>query len=288
MKSEHRHELKTNELAEWITHFPQWARENRIIIIGVLLVIVVTGIVYIWNIYRKNIIAQQETELTTYMSQILGSKMQIMKAQSQGKDFSYILLQPANSLKSFAQTINNDRMDAFALIKRGLALRTELHYRLVPANQQDMVTQINIAKESYNEAIKKAASFPSLLAEAKFGLGLCEEELGNFQAAQQAYQDITTNPDFEGTVAIVAAKRRLETMAEFKTSVIFTSSIKPKLPEAEQPKIEIKPVDINTLPLEIRKKFQDANMIGKAPVIIPKPETPANESASVDGNQPNK
>ena len=29
MKSDHRHELKTNELADWMAHFPDWARENR-------------------------------------------------------------------------------------------------------------------------------------------------------------------------------------------------------------------------------------------------------------------
>ncbi len=29
MKAEHRHELKTNELADWIVHFPQWFKENQ-------------------------------------------------------------------------------------------------------------------------------------------------------------------------------------------------------------------------------------------------------------------
>ena len=287
MKSEHRHELKTNELADWIAHFPQWAKENSIIIIGVLLVIAVTGIVYIWKIHRRNVMTQKQLELTTYMSQVLGGKMQIMNAQSQGKDLSYILLQPANSLKNFAQTVENDQMAIFALIKRAEALRTELHYRLSSVNQQDFIIQINLAKDSYNEAIKKAASFPSLMAEAKFGLGLCEEELGNFEAAQQIYQDVATSPDFEGTVVTVAAKRRLETMNDYKNSVVFMSPAKPKFP-ADQPKVEIKPVDINTLPIEIRKKFQDPNRVGKAPAININPKAPTNDSVSVDANQSNK
>jgi tetratricopeptide (TPR) repeat protein len=97
-------------------------------------------------------------------------------------------------------------MAAFALIKRAEALRTEIHFRLGPLNQQDLTTQINLAKDSYNEAIKRAASLPSLLAEAKFGLGLCEEELGNFEAAQKIYQDVATNPDFEQWLII---KQRL-------------------------------------------------------------------------------
>ncbi len=28
MKSDHRHELKTNELAEWLSNLPQWAKKN--------------------------------------------------------------------------------------------------------------------------------------------------------------------------------------------------------------------------------------------------------------------
>jgi hypothetical protein len=267
MKSEHRHELKTNELADWLANFPQWAKENRITIIGVLLVIVIAGAVYIWKIHRRNVMTQKQIELTNYMSQVLGAKERIMDAQSKGTDLSYILLQPANNLKSFAQTVKDDRMAAFALIKRAEALRTELHYRLGPVNQQDFATQINLAKDSYNEAIKKAVPFPSLMAEAKFGLGLCEEDLGNFEAAKQIYQDITTNSDFDGIAAKVSAKQRLATMSDYKTKVVFHSSAKPKLPDAAQPKIEIKPVDINDLPIEIRKKFQDPNKIGKTPVI---------------------
>ena len=33
MKSDHRHELKTNELAEWLGNLPQWTKENLVTII---------------------------------------------------------------------------------------------------------------------------------------------------------------------------------------------------------------------------------------------------------------
>lgn len=266
MKSEHRHELKTNELAEWLAHLPQWAKDNHITIIGILLVAVVAGSVYIWKIHNKNVTAQNQIELTNYMARLMGGEPQVISAQSQGKDLSYILLQPANSLRSFAQTVKDDRMAAFALIKRAEALRAELHYRLGPVNREDFTTRINLAKDSYNEAIKRAASFPSLLAEAKFGLGLCEEELGNFEAARQVYQDVAANPDFEGTVAKAAAKWRLEIMADYKTKVVFQSSAKPKFPEAAQPKIEVKPVDINSLPIDLRKKLLDPNRTRGVPI----------------------
>ena len=34
MRSDHRHELKTNELADWIAHFPEWANKNRTSLVG--------------------------------------------------------------------------------------------------------------------------------------------------------------------------------------------------------------------------------------------------------------
>ena len=40
MKSEHRHELKTNELADWIAHVPDFVRNNLRTIIGVSLIII--------------------------------------------------------------------------------------------------------------------------------------------------------------------------------------------------------------------------------------------------------
>jgi len=223
MKADHRHELKTNELAEWIANFPQWAKENRTAIIAVSAAIAVVVGLYIWKTYSKKVAVQKQIELTDLISQLMGSKMQILSAQAQGKDLSYILLQrggPADRLKIFSENVNNNQMAALALIKQAEALRTELHYRPGTVSTQDLTTQINQAKASYTEAMKKASS-PSLEATAKFGLGICQEELGNFEKAQQIYQEITTDPNFEGTVAKAAAEQRLQTMADYKTQVVF-------------------------------------------------------------------
>ena len=38
MKSEHRHELQTNELADWIGHLPEFIREKARIIIALVLI----------------------------------------------------------------------------------------------------------------------------------------------------------------------------------------------------------------------------------------------------------
>jgi tetratricopeptide (TPR) repeat protein len=239
MKSEHRHELKTNELAEWLSNLPQWAKENITIFVVIAAVIIAGAAVYIWVSFSKKTVADEQLEFTSLLNQLSASKMQVLSAQAQGRDLSFILLQPANSLGNFAQNAKSDQMAALALIKQAEALRTELHYRPGTISQEDFVSQINQAKAAYTEAIQsrlKGTSNPPLMAAAEFGLGLCEEELGNFEKAQQIYQIIAANPDLEGTVAVAQAKHRLETMADYKQKVIFKPA--PAPPVASKPTIQ--------------------------------------------------
>ena len=243
MKSEHRHELKTNELAEWLGNLPQWTKENLTTIIVISAVIVAAAAFYVWYSHRKSAVAQEQVEFTDLLNQLSTSKIQVLNAQAQGRDLSFILLQPANNLGNFAQRTNNDRMAALALIKQAEALRTELHYRPGTVSTEDFTGQINQAKAAYTEAKTRLmqASSASLMAAAEFGLGLCEEELYNFEKAQQIYKDIVADTDFEGAVAFAQAKHRLEIMADYKQRVIF----KPAPPVATKPKIQIRPVDAN-------------------------------------------
>jgi ATP/maltotriose-dependent transcriptional regulator MalT len=229
MKSDHRHELKTNELAEWLGNLPQWTKENLLTIIIVVAVVAVAGALYGWRLYSRNVLlVQEQTEFTNLLNQISGGKMQILQGQeSQGRDWSFLLLQPANNLQIFAQKTNHKRMAAMALIKRAEALRAELHYGV---EEQSLENQTNLAKASYTEAFEKCPTIPSLAAAAKFGLGLCEEELDNFEQARQMYQDIAGNPDFESTLAAVQAKRRLQTMADYQQNLVFKPA--PKVPES--------------------------------------------------------
>ena len=230
MKSDHRHELKTNELADWLSRLPDWTMENIVTIVIVAALIVAAAAFYGWRLYSRNFVqTREQTEFTNLLNQISSGKMQILQGQqSQGRDWSFVLLQPANSLQSFAKKINHKRMAALALIKRAEALRAELHYGNV--DEQYLINQTNLAKASYAEALDKCPTDPSLSASAKFGLGLCEEELGNFEQARQIYQDITGNPDFESTLATIQAKRRLDTMSDYQQKIVFMPA--PKVPES--------------------------------------------------------
>jgi len=233
MKSDHRHELKTNELADWLTHLPEWTQQNLITIVIVVVAAVAGVVIYGWMLYSKNVIqVQAQTEFTDLINQVASGKMQILQGQeSQGRDFSFVLLQPANTLQTFAETTSNERMSAMALIKRAEALRAELHYGNV--ENEYLINQTNLAKASYAEALEKSPTIPSLAASAKFGLGLCEEELGNFEQAKAIYQDIAGNPDFENTLGQIRTKRRLEVMADYEQKVIFEPAPKPATPTVQ-------------------------------------------------------
>jgi tetratricopeptide (TPR) repeat protein len=236
MKSDHRHELKTNELAEWLSHLPQWTKENLSTIIMVCVVIIVGLGIYSWRVYNYNVVhVRERAEFTNLINQLAGAKMQIL--QGQGRDSSFMLLQPAKGLETFAQNTKNDRIAALALIKRAEALRAEVHYGNV--EEQYFTTQTNEAKNSYSEAMQRCPEEPSLAAAAKFGLGLCEEELGNFEQARQIYQEIVNNPDFEPTVAVVQAKSRLATMSDYQQEIVFGPAPKPVA--ASQPEIQMTP-----------------------------------------------
>jgi tetratricopeptide (TPR) repeat protein len=236
MKADHRHELKTNELAEWLFHLPQWTKENLKTIIFVLVVLVAAVAVYSWRFYSRNVVdVREQIEFTNLLNQLAGGKMQILQAQAQGRDLSFVLLQPAKALETFAQNTKNDNMAALAMIKRAEALRAELHYGTV--DEPYLIAQTNKAKASYAEALEKCSANPSLAAAAKFGLGLCEEELGNFEEAKQIYRQIAEGSDFDGTTTKAAAKQRLDTMDDYTQKLVF----KP----APAPPIEIRPADVN-------------------------------------------
>jgi len=269
MKADHRHELKTNELAEWIANLPQWAKENRTTIIVVGVAIAVVGGLYFRYFYRKNVVAvRRQLKLTGLFNQLSVNKLQIVQARSQGRDLSFILLQPADNLQTFAQNTKNQHMAALALIKRAEALRTELHYRLTPPSQQDLMTQISKARASYQEAFETASSVPSLRAMAQFGLGLCEEELDNYEQARQIYRDIVANAEFEGTTARVSAQYRLDTMADYETKGVFKPSPKPAPIPPLLPPGEMGPGSEVNLPLDINLPFA-LEPVTEAPNLAP-------------------
>lgn len=238
MKSEHRHELKTNELAEWLGNLPQWTKDNLVTIICVSVFIVVLAGVYLWRGYNRNVVQVRERAgFTRLLSQVSAAKIQLVQAREEVTDLSFRLLLAADPLGAFAQTTKNDQMAALAFIKQAQAIRAELHYGT--AEEQYLKEQIDKARAGYTQALEKSTGNTTLAAAAEFGLGLCEEELGNYEQAQQMYRDILANADYEGTVAVAQAKRRLRIMDDYREKIAFKPNPKPAA--ASQPSIQMRP-----------------------------------------------
>ncbi|MHC4644267.1 MAG: tetratricopeptide repeat protein [Planctomycetota bacterium] len=229
MKAEHRHELKTNELAEWITNLPEWANRNmRTIIIVTVIVVLAVGS-YLYFRYQRNAgVLREKLQLTELAAAVMMSKQETIVRQFSGVDFSFSLLDLAGDLRDFADRTKNDRMAALALIKRAEALRAELHYRPKTLDRSYLTKQIQEAEASYRLAIDRSLLNPPLKAMAEFGLGLCREELGDFEKAREIYRDIVKNPDYESTIVVVQARQRLETMPEFQKKIVFKPAPRPE------------------------------------------------------------
>ncbi len=289
MKSEHRHELKTNELADWIAHFPEWASQNRTTIAAVAVVIVVAIVVYFWSFYRRDMVSvQKQTRLTSLITQVQQQTNGVARAAMENTDQSYVLLPIAEELQEFAQDASDDDVAALALIERGKTLRAELHHRIAEMTPGELARQIDKARASYQVALERTRSNPVLAAQAHFGLGLCEEELGNFDKAAEIYREVAQKPEYAGTAPQAAAAYRLQIMDDFKTEVVFKPAPTPPMPQAQAPVIQIGPRDANA-PM-IGPMPEDVNVGPVAPesdsVETNEVPVPVGPAQSADGNEP--
>jgi len=248
MKPEHRHELKTNDLAEWLAHLPKWFEQNRNTIIYIAVAVIIVGGYYLWYNYQKNVVeVRKKTYFTQVLTQLPARKAQILYAYSQGIDASFQLLDLAKELSTLAQNTKNKKAAAVALIEQGQILRTELHYRLRSPDQDELQSQITQAKNAYNKALnilapddedKAKKLYPALVAEAKFGLGLCDEELGNFDEAKKIYREIAGSAELKNTTAAAQAKLRLDTMDGYEEKIAFKPAPRPTIiPETIPPQL---------------------------------------------------
>ncbi len=219
MKSEHRHELKQNELADWLTHLPQWTKENLSFIITVIAAIVIVAIFYGWRSLSKNVQSGEHEKFTSLVDDILFKKAQIV-SQS-GSDMSYLLSNNATDLEGYAGKTSDKNIAALALVKAGDSVRSELQYRPETINQKTLTEKIEKARKDYTDAIAKQPSDKTIKGLAEYGLGLCAEELGNFDEARKIYSGIVENADYAGTINVNKAQLRLNIMDDNKQDIVF-------------------------------------------------------------------
>jgi len=230
MKSDHRHELKTNELAEWIANFPEWAKENAKILIGIAAIAIVVLIILFWNSYSSNVLARdQRIVFTDTLTQLAGTKYQVGENAPANVDTSFILQQSADTLAKEAKKAKGKGMAALATIKQAEMLRAELHQQHGSLTPEKIAERVAAAKSCYQKALTLAKDNPTLLSLAEYGLGLCDEELGSYDEAAARYRDIVNNTGLKGTVGQASARHRLETFNRYQQQIVFEEA-----PETEE------------------------------------------------------
>ena len=278
MDSGHRHELKTNELADWVAHAPQYLRDNSRTIIGISLIVI--GLLT-WPMFSersKNAKLNEQAEVTGKIEQVDRSKMIALRNQMQDIDMPNTFLDTANSLDVAASETKNKSLSALALINRAEALRADLHYRAEEVDRDVVATQIVQVRESYQKAMEKADSNPTIKGMAQYGLALCAEETGNFDEAETIYSEIAQSSEYAGTVLPARAEMRLQIIEENKQHFVFVDA-----PVIEaQPEISLPGAGLEDV---FQRPVIEALDIDASPKTDPEETVTEQESENSEGGQ---
>ena len=229
MDSQHRHELKTNELAEGLSHLPQLVKENSRFIIGLL--IIATAFIT-WPMFNRmaqekkitgeNTVTQSILMLDQDVYNVLQAPEDKPEAKSEALD---TLLINADELLKNAEKIDNPNLTAMAKIKAAQAIRTELHLR-ADVDAELLEQQIQKAKDAYQSAFD-TAKIPTIKAMAQLGLGICSEELGQTEQAAGIYKEIVADESYKATALPKLAQNRLDNLAENSETFNFAAAPAP-------------------------------------------------------------
>ncbi len=235
MKSERRHELATNELADWIANFPQWFNENlTTIIIGA---VVVAGLIAYTIFYyhrETRIWSQKDAQIAAMLDQLQWQKQTVTEGKQQGLGVSDTFLSMAGSFQTAADETETPILSALAIIKRAEALRAELHYRSKIAEPDVRKFQLQQAQKFYEQALEKAKGDAGVSAMAEYGSALCLEDMGDFAGAKQLYDKIAQADEYKGTMYQTRAQIRTATLSDNEGKAVLVKAP----PQLEQAPVE--------------------------------------------------
>ena len=285
MDAEHRHELKTNELADWIGHFPDFCRKNAKTIIGVGLIIAAAAVFLYSRGVRTKAQIEQEAQAVSLIERLNVSKIMTIRSQIEKTPVGDSIQLMADSLKMAAAEAKSPHVAALLLIKQGDGLRADLHYRAGEVDPDVVENRVKDAREAYEKALVQAQGNNTLVATANFGLGMCAEEIGDYTKAEIIYNAIIEDTAFAGTVLPRQAQARLDNMQDNKMQFVFVAAALPK-PE------DIKIVPPTPKPVLPDPPKQDPNNTGTVEIKptgdnTPPPVEPPTEKKNTSEADPN-
>jgi len=220
MDAEHRHELKTNELADFLGHLPDFIRKYSNQIIGVILILIALVVIPLYTRMRKQAALAEEAAVITKI-QMARESLNAAAMGAEDTNPAAALTTASDDLNQAAQTTDHADLAALALLEESELLRAKLHVQsdVTPDTISEILSKARTACE---QAFEKAQS-PTLKGLAELGLGLCAEEAGEYDKAREIYTKITAAPQYVGTSVIEQAQRRMDALDENSRKVTFVN-----------------------------------------------------------------
>jgi len=229
MDAEHRHELKTNELADWINHFPEFCKKNYRRIIGVALIIAAIVSHFAIRAHKTNSTTAQQARTTAAIQKLDQEKLMTFGSIMSGNtESTNAIINTAEVLQTEAEKAKEPQHAALAYIKQAEALRADLHYTNEQVDEELIATQIEQARLAYEKALENADGNAALIGSAQYGLGLCAEEIGDFVKATEIYTGIVNNESLNGTFFPKQAQYRLNVMPDHLEKFDFVAGAQPE------------------------------------------------------------
>lgn len=280
MDTEHRHELKTNQLADWIKRAPALIKQNANTIIGAALIII--GLIT-WPMFSRMRAASETAKAAAVVEAMDSVERDLMTALQASQKDTQARLDAASAvgvsvkaLMEQAQKASHPDLKALALIKAAQALRAELHWRAEQIAVEDIQAKIKQAQDAYQEALKTAQN-PTIKAMAQLGLGLCAEESGQRDQAASIYQAIINEPSYAHTHLPMLAQKRLDNLDKNMAQVVFAPAPAEPTP-AEQAAQPAEPLPMPAAPDAAPTPTEQPAAPAPAPA-APAAQTPAAPAA---------
>ena len=192
MKTERRHDLQTNELADWLGTKIQSVQPYSKIAMGA----VIGGVALIFAVMF----------LSGQRSRQQASSWQVLYAATLQRD--------ATKLEEVAKSNQGTMAGTWALQSAGDVLRAE-GVSLLHIDRAQASRQLGRARTNYQQAIKQSDNDNMLKPRALIGLAQCYEALGNAKEARQQYDRVIQ--DWPGSAMEKVARARRDFLEQSST-----------------------------------------------------------------------
>jgi hypothetical protein len=241
MKSERRHELETNTLADSLARIPYYFHQyGSRILLGVILVALVLLL-----LYNRSASKRQEAQLA--MDQLTAAREAIARLRSfdpinahrddpaeRVKRFQDLVRITRESLDGAVERLDDPTQLSEALVARGDLNWTIANYPELPGagevksapSSEERSKALAEAKEAYQRVLSNYGDQRLATLSAHLGLAAVAENAGDWEAARKSYEAVA-NGEMYAQAFRDQAKARLETLDELRRPVLLVAAREP-------------------------------------------------------------